>query len=193
MSNCKCPILDEEDIDEVVGEGSKEEDLRKFYKWKASTSRLLISRIAPPLDRRRVQVDPDTIEYMCSRVLTVLKDWLVKTENEWTCREELQKILELAIDLDTYIHEQWCQIYPVSRSNGFKDRHGFHFDNYWMEEHSIKNWQLAPNQLVGLLVSPALVRRGTATGDEYNRRTVLVKGRVLPQAFASSTMNWGGR
>jgi hypothetical protein len=129
---------------------------------------------------------------MCDRVLSILRPWLSKTEDDWTCKADLKKIILHSVDLDAHMNEQWCLIFPQSKPYGTKQRHSFPFDKNWMEGLA-KGSELAPNQLVGLVVSPALMRRGTETGDNYGEWTNIVPSRVVPQGFASLTLSRSGR
>jgi hypothetical protein len=154
-----------------------------FYKWKANTVKLLIARLKPP-DQGRVPVAPPIFEMLMDNVLRVLKPWL--TTDERSCRLDLKRILQLAIDFDSHMNEQWSMMYATSMPLEYSVRHGFPFDNTLMET-TTKEIQMANSQPVGIVVAPALLRFGTANGDEYDQTWVLVRSRVLPQGFWSST------
>lgn len=154
-----------------------------FYKWKASTTKLLIGRLKPPADGR-VPVDQENFNYLVDRVLRVLGSWL--TTDEVSCRRDLESIFQSAIDFDSHMNEQFSSMYALSTPVDYTVRHSFPFDNTLMEATS-KDIQMADSQPVGIVLSPALIRSGTANGDEYYNTWVLVKSRVLPQGFLSSS------
>jgi hypothetical protein len=154
-----------------------------FQKWKAGTTKLLIARLRPPADGGRIPVHQDTLKTLVDRVMQVLRTWL--TGNKEPCRYDMERIFRAAIDLDSHIHEQVSAIYASPMPFGYNVRHGFPFDNTFMEPVN-NEISMTDGQLVGIVVSPSLIRSGTVNGDEYNKLSVLVKSRVMPQGFSSS-------
>lgn len=112
-----------------------------------------------------------------------------RTGDERDCARDLQRIIISAIDIDSHMNEQWSIMYATTGSLGDDKtaRHGFPFDSTLMEPAS-KDFHMMEKQLVGIVVSPALIRSGTANGDQYESTWVLAKSRVLPQGFTSSTL-----
>jgi hypothetical protein len=165
------------------GKKATDTEFRMFYKWKSSTAKLFVNRLRPMTERSRVPVDPVVIGYLVDSLLHILRDWM--TRDDRTCRMDLARIFQAAIDFDSHVHEQWALIYAVARPVGYEARHGFPFDNTMMVPS--KDIQVAAGQPVGIVVSPALVREGTANGDSYERTQVLVPSRILPQGFSSSS------
>lgn len=121
---------------------------------------------------------------MVDAVLHVVGTWMTRKVSN--CRTDLQHILQAAIDLDSHFHEQCSHIYTSIAPAGYEQRHSFPLEEHWME--GKRDYHVAPNQLVGMVVSPALVRRGTANGDDYNQSLVLVKSRVIPQLFMAKSV-----
>jgi len=76
-------------------------------------------------------------------------------------------------------------VYPIAAPAGVAERHSFPFTSTTME--STNDINMSEGELVGLVVSPALVRKGTANGDRYDEVEFIAKSRVLPQGFLSST------
>ncbi|KAH7360994.1 hypothetical protein BKA65DRAFT_494415 [Rhexocercosporidium sp. MPI-PUGE-AT-0058] len=156
---------------------------RMFYKWKASTAKLIISRLRPPNDRSRIAIDPKTHSWLVDRALDVLRPWMT-SDNEHACIEDLEAIIQLAIDFDSHMNEQWSFMYVGTKPLGFESRHGFPFDGEMMEP--IRNeMQIFAGDPVGIIVSPALVRMGTANADNYHLQTILVRSKVIPQGFSA--------
>lgn len=161
-----------------------------FYKWKASTAKLVIRRLRPTLERTRIPVDFAVMDYMLVQVLHVLGAWMSKNEKmsrqEDACRRDLAMILQAAIDFDSYVHEEWSRIFATAVPPGAECRYGFKFDDKSMIPGSDSS--LTNGELVGTVLSPALIRIGTTNGDYYGKvREVLVSSRVLPQGFWAKT------
>ncbi len=165
--------------------------MREFCKWKASTAKLLISRLEDPSDKRRIPADPDCVDAMTQRILSVLKP-LMTSRDESRCESQLTSILLSVIELDAYIHDRWSGVYP--HAGDPTARHGFKYDSRFMEAVD-KTVPLEDGDLVGLVVSPALMRLGNETGDGFKNEPVnLIKSRVYPQRFFASTVKtsrWG--
>lgn len=161
-----------------------------FYKWKASTAKLVIRRLKPIFERTRIPVDSDVMDYMVIQVLHVLGEWMSKNEkmsrHEEACRRDLAMILQAAIDFDSHIHEEWSRIFATAKPLGWERRYGFKFDDRSMTPGCDSS--LANGELVGTVLSPALVRNGTPNGDYYSEvQEILVSSRVLPQGFWAKT------
>jgi len=180
--HCTPPISDE-----AAGRKCTDPELRVFQKWKASTAKLIISRQRPPTEQGRIPVHPDDLHFLIDRVLDVLGIW--RTGDERDCTRDLQRIIISAIDIDSHMNEQWSQMHVTTGSLGDDKtaRHGFPFNSTVMEVPS-KDFQITENQLVGIVVSPALIRSGTANGDHYESTWVLAKSKVLPQGLQSRTL-----
>ena len=138
-----------------------------FYKWKANTAKLVIRRLRPIIERTRIPVDPTVMSYMITQVLHVLEGWMTKDEKparfEKECRMGLATILQAAIDFDSYIHEEWSWIFAIATPSGFENRYGFPFDERLMKSGS--DYPLLQAEPVGIVLSPALVRIGSPSGD----------------------------
>jgi hypothetical protein len=161
-----------------------------FYKWKANTAKLVIRRLRPNMERTRIPVDPAVMDYMVTHVLHVLGEWMGRHEkvlkNEEACRNDLMAIIQAAIDFDSHIHEEWSRIFITAKPVAWEYRYGFPFKDGSMKPAS--DYILFPGELVGAVVSPALVRNGTSSGDFYHEvQEILVPSRVLPQGFAAKT------
>jgi hypothetical protein len=161
-----------------------------FHKWKASTAKLVIARLMPPGGEARIPIDPSLFKFLEDRVLKVLGPWC--TSDEGTCKRDLRRIFRSVIDLDSHMNEQFSMMYAASVPhasvlNEHLGRHGFPFDSSKMEAIR-KDIQMVDGQPVGIVVSPALVRSGTANGDDFYKICVLVKSKVMPQHFASSSL-----
>lgn len=166
-------------------------ELRMFYKWKASTAKLVIKRLKPNLiERTRIPIDPAVMEYMIKQVWHVLGEWTSNPEkncrHDDPCSVNLKNILQAAVDFDSHIHEEWSHIFASASPVGFEYRYGFPFNDASMKPAG--QYSLGPGELVGTVVSPALIRDGTSTGDSYNEvQEILVPSRVLPQGFSART------
>jgi hypothetical protein len=157
-----------------------------FYRWKASTAKLVIKRLRPTIERTRIPVDPDVMNYMVSQVFHVVGDWKSKEENLSRCNSDLKAILQAAIDFDSHVHEEWSRIYATAKPFGWEHRYGFKFDDRAMAAGCDHTW--VTGELVGTVLSPALVRSGTSNGDYYNEvQEILIPSRVLPQGFWAKT------
>ncbi|KAK0100416.1 hypothetical protein ONS96_007693 [Cadophora gregata f. sp. sojae] len=157
-------------------------DRRIFYKWKASTVKLIIGRLRHPNDQKKIPINPSTLTYLSSKVLDVLRPWM--TADERTCLQDLESIIQSAIDFDSHMNEQWSSMYTASTPVGFESRHGFPFDGTFMEAAKI-DLKMSAREPVGIIISPALVRAGTQGGDNYDNKWILVKSRVMPQDFSA--------
>ncbi|KAF8853225.1 hypothetical protein BDZ45DRAFT_677833 [Acephala macrosclerotiorum] len=166
-------------------------ELRMFYKWKATTAKLVIKRLKPNLiERARIPIDPIVMEYMVKQVWHVLGEWISKPEKNYrhddSCRADLRNILQAAVDFDSHIHEEWSHIFASASPIGFAHRYGFPFSDASMKPRG--QYVPGPGELVGTVVSPALIRNGTSTGDGYNEvQEILVPSRVLLEGFSART------
>jgi hypothetical protein len=130
------------------------------------------------------------MKYMVDQILHVLGEWMSRNErmsrHEEACRRDVAMILQAAIDFDSHIHEEWSRIFATAKPFGSEDRYGFKFDDRSMIPGYTR--ALVNGELVGIVVSPALIRSGTPDGDHYNEvQEVLVSSRVLPQGFWAKT------
>jgi hypothetical protein len=138
-----------------------------------------------PLEQRRIPVDDKLIDDLVMRVRKVLDPYF-NSDDIRGCETELRTIFRAAIDLDSHIHEQWSLIYPLGAPTGENIRFGFPFNPTTMEPFTTSD-PLNPKDPVGMVISPALVRRGTSKGDQYGKHWVLVNSRVMPQRFLGNT------
>ncbi|PVH82253.1 hypothetical protein DL98DRAFT_653313 [Cadophora sp. DSE1049] len=164
------------------GRDWSDSERRMFHKWKASTVKLIVGRLRHANDRKRIPVNPSTLMHLSSRVLDVLRPWM--TDDERTYIQDLESIIQSAIDFDSHMNEQWSFMYTASTPVGFESRHGFPFDSTFMEAAKI-DLQISARESVGIVVSPALVRAGTQGGDDYDNKWILIKSRVMPQGFSA--------
>jgi hypothetical protein len=171
--------------DIFTGTERPDADKRAFHKWKANTAELLLQRLKPSTENSRVPVNPEILNFLVNRVLRVLQPWLTRGD-DGSCRRDLCGIFQSAIDFDSQMNEQFSLMYAAPTPYDNKARHGFAFDSWGMEPAS-KDIQMADHQPVGIVVSPALIRSGTALGDGYDTVCILAKSRVMPQRFASSS------
>jgi len=173
-------------------------------KWKANTSNMIISRnqqhhqireeafnpnVGAATSRYYVRADQMRIhfrrDYLLPQIdvfLQVINPWLTSGERE--CREDLFFIFRSVVELDAYIHEQWARFFAVAKPRHEKTtkRHDFPFDGHFMVCASPDHQMQRPD-LVGLVLSPALVRAGTQNGDDYHSEVVIAGSRVLPCGF----------
>lgn len=166
----------------VSGKDWSDTERRMFYKWKAGTVKLIVSRLRHPNDEKRIPVNPSTLTYLSNKVLDVLGPWI--TTDERTCKQDLESIIHSAIDFDSHMNEQWSCMYTASTPVGWDSRHGFPFDSTFMEAARI-DLRISAREPVGIVISPALVRTGTQGGDNYDKKWILVKSRVMPQGFSA--------
>ena len=138
-----------------------------------------------PLEQRRIPVDDKLIDDLVMRVRKVLDPYF-NSDDIQGCETGLRAIFRAAIDLDSHMHEQWSLIYPLGTPIGENKRFGFPFDPTTMEPFTTSD-PLNHKDPVGMVISPALVRRGTSKGDQYGRHWVLVNSRVMPQRFLGNT------
>jgi hypothetical protein len=127
---------------------------------------------------------------MVNQVLHALGEWMSKNEkmsrHEEACRNDLAMVLQAAIDFDSHIHEEWSRIFATAKPFGWERRYGFKFDDRSMIPGC--DCTLLNGDLVGTVVSPALVRSGSPNGDDYSKvQEILVSSRVLPQGFWAKT------
>jgi hypothetical protein len=126
------------------------------------------------------------MNYMVSQVLHVVGEWRSNEENLSRCSNDLMTILQAVIDFDSHINEEWSRIFATAKPFGWEHRYGFKFDDRSMTTGC--DYTMISGELVGTVVSPALVRNGTSNGDYFNEvQEILVPSRVLPQGFWAKT------
>lgn len=133
-------------------------------------------------DQMRIQYRRDHLQPRIAILLQVIGPWL--TSDERKCREDLFYIFRSVVELDAYIHEQWARFFTVAIPKHEKTtkRHDFPFDGSLMVCAS-PHYHMQRPELVGLVLSPALVRAGTPNGDDYHSEVVIAGSRVLPCGF----------
>jgi hypothetical protein len=126
----------------------------------------------------------------------------MKSGAEEPCGRDFKGILHSVIELDAYMHQQWAIFFSAANPTeamrlGYRimaplqlrgmRRRDFAFDSRTMAP-ARPQLQLQEFELVGLVVSPALMRMGTAEGRGFDQMEVLVPARVLPQGFTSRNL-----
>ncbi|KAG4440707.1 hypothetical protein IFR05_003801 [Cadophora sp. M221] len=105
------------------GKRRPDAEQRMFYKWKASTSKLIINRLHPSNDRSRIAIDPKIHSWLVDHALDVLRPWMT-SDNERACIEDLEAIIQSAIDFDSHMNEQWSFIWYRRVSGVGQDGNG---------------------------------------------------------------------
>jgi hypothetical protein len=144
-------------------------EMRKYMKWKASTTQLLLRKINPDSDRETVVYD-ELITGLADKILRWLQPWRT-SKNEVSCRKNLCQILLIAVKLDGKISQQLAHLFPQytwsgSRTNVF---HDFAYDSRIMRIMTVSEGEPSPDQhaRVQMVVSPALVRHGSIDGRNF--------------------------
>lgn len=156
-----------------------------FYKWKATTAKIIIKRLKPTMTRTRIPIDLDVMKFLVDEVFHVLGVWKSPGQDA-ACDNELKIILQAAIDFDSYVHEEWSNIFIAATPVGFDHPYGFKFNDHSMRPAGSR--ELESGEPVGTVISPALIRKGTSSGDQYNEvQEILVHSRVLSEGFSAKT------
>jgi hypothetical protein len=148
-----------------------EADLRYYHAWRAATTGLLQDRLAEDSEQPQV-----------ARICSDLK-WLMRCSSSAKnlIEPELREILNLAVHLDAEMKKQRAHYYfqalEVAALRG-----ALTYDNLYMQT---ADGPLTGADRIAFLLSPALVKRGTASGDGYSGGlVVLVRAIVLGYPYA---------
>jgi hypothetical protein len=163
-----------------------DEDIRKYMKWKAATSQLILQEI---------NADPETDTAVYAELIEQLVNYIIGhlqplnlSSDIASCLENLRDILYFAIKLDGTINQQWAILLPRYQKKSREDTslHSFLFDPTMMEDAEGKR-TTGGEYKVQMVITPALIMYGTKDGEQYNDSKVLVPAQVHLQRFYRSS------
>lgn len=155
--------------------------MRRFFKWKSSTASLIRSY---PLgsDGTDVVFRDRDIDALVNSMLDPLHPFFSPTQApkyHGAYEAELEQIIQLAIHIDAEMSEQWAW-YVVE--SDVLEREGTRF-GYLYNEKTMNNVRediiTGENWMVGLVISPRLLRCGTQDADRYHEVKVVEKQKVI--------------
>ncbi|KAF2102978.1 hypothetical protein NA57DRAFT_71959 [Rhizodiscina lignyota] len=166
-------------------------ELRLAKKWKALTAQLLVSQHQMDLYGRRIPIHQVILADLVNSAIAPLKPWM-SSGDEILCTKTLQEIIHSGIELDSHMNEQWAMYHvEIARTQGLWERRfGFPFDSRSMAPVDGQA-QIQDGDIIGLVLSPTLVREGNPNGENYETRVVLEKSRVLLEQRSSKGRKTG--
>jgi len=199
------------DVSDLLAPSANQEEKLKFYKWRATTTKLVTARhhidpTSDPSSHRqglalKVPISKDRMVLLLKNILPIVNP-LLTSGLEQKYKDEFETILRLAIELDAFMSEQWAVLFAApspseaialrdAATKPFRiaslDRYGFPFHNSTMQP-AYDGIYMQADEAVGLVVAPALIRAGTVDGVDFHRMEVLVNARVLPCGFTARNL-----
>ncbi|KAF2113650.1 hypothetical protein BDV96DRAFT_578162 [Lophiotrema nucula] len=179
------PLM-EDDVKEVE---RLEAWTKLYHKWRATTSIMLIQRRSAKV---RHEENRTHVAHLLDQIIGTLSPCLPlkqasQAEVDKHLRKGLAEVIATAVHLDAEIYQQRAWIFceqwtHETRSAKGRPNWGFGWSSDEMDEVP------GPDQLrlenyahpcVGLIVQPALYKEGNQFGEEYSKRQVLCKAKVI--------------
>ncbi|KAI3317401.1 hypothetical protein HD806DRAFT_514916 [Xylariaceae sp. AK1471] len=195
-------------LDGLVWAGPLQEDLRnlsknliscvkdysisieEYHAWRAKCTDMLLRAYPGEFSARHGQ-EESYIEVLVGDLERLLLPLQIPGYNE-DAHPNTSHIIKDAVNIDIHLKrsraEYWVYMYHLIEAHEFDydfrqqpniKPYGFEFNSAHMDCEDGASGLGANTPLVQLVVSPTIVKKGTAKGDQYDQYTVIAKGAVL--------------
>ncbi|KAI8633024.1 hypothetical protein F5Y19DRAFT_285522 [Xylariaceae sp. FL1651] len=169
-----------------------------YHAWRARSAGMLL-RAYPDDFTRKFEEEESPLEMLMIELEQILQPFQILGYDE-DANPNTFDILKDAINIDVQLRQSradyWIYLYHPIEHHGFDydfrqapgnefrqipngKPYGFEFNSTLMDRENGASGQGAKILQVQLVVSPTVIKRGTANGDQYDHHTVIVKGVVL--------------